>query len=231
LAAQDDARENRLVDLFNLTRPVNRVRHGTDALLLIDGHELEFELKSVTTAGSGISTVRDFGPGHISKWKNKHWLFSSYDGTNLVSCRYGSPSAMAPWIAKTWEYIRRDFEMAQVIPALITMDTMTGIIGDKPYFSLADAKALQKKQYDAAGYKARMDIKGGYSRERMLELFRDRAKYVIERGSTLNNPHISPDYFKGWPEITKDHASALRALVKEWLDSVPVAQTEQADTP
>jgi hypothetical protein len=35
---QDDARENRIVDLFNLDRPANRVRHGTDAILRIDGH-------------------------------------------------------------------------------------------------------------------------------------------------------------------------------------------------
>jgi hypothetical protein len=51
MSAQDDARENRIVDLFNLERPVPRLRHGTDALLRIDGHTLEFELKSVTTKG------------------------------------------------------------------------------------------------------------------------------------------------------------------------------------
>jgi hypothetical protein len=64
---QDDARENRIVDLFNLERPADRVRHGIDAILNIDNHTLEFELKSVTTAGggslrsetSGLTTLRN----------------------------------------------------------------------------------------------------------------------------------------------------------------------------
>ena len=35
--AQDDARENRLIDLFNLYQTDDRVRHGTDAILELDG--------------------------------------------------------------------------------------------------------------------------------------------------------------------------------------------------
>ncbi|MEE7448664.1 hypothetical protein MRF4_13085 [Methylobacterium radiotolerans] len=50
LIAQGDARENRLVDLFNLVRPAKGGRHGVDAVLLVDGQEIEFEFKSVTTA-------------------------------------------------------------------------------------------------------------------------------------------------------------------------------------
>lgn len=106
---QDDARENRLVDLFNLVRPPDRVRHGTDAILLVDGHEIEFELKSVTRIGGSVSTVRDLGPDHIRKWKNKHWLVSFYDEAELTDCRYGSPDAMAPWIAKIGEYHQTRF--------------------------------------------------------------------------------------------------------------------------
>lgn len=55
--AQDDVRENRLVDLFNLARPADRSRHGTDATLTIDGQTIEFELKSVTTGRGGVSTA------------------------------------------------------------------------------------------------------------------------------------------------------------------------------
>ena len=51
----------------------------------------------------------------------------------------------------------------------------------------------------------------------MLEILKDRARYVIERGSTLNNPHIPASYFAGWEEIKRDHAIRLRALVREWL--------------
>jgi hypothetical protein len=172
--AQDDARENRLVDLFNLTRPENRVRHGTDALLLIDGHTLEFELKSVTTKGGSVSTVRDLGPDHFAKWKNKHWIVARYVKGDLVECRYGSPDDMAPWIAGRWEYIRLDFEMAQLVPALVTVDVMHRLIGLKDTYSVADAKRLHKQQYTAQKYKDLMDVKDGYSPERMLEIVRAR---------------------------------------------------------
>jgi hypothetical protein len=128
--AQDDVRENRLVDLFNLTRPPNRSRHGTDAILEIDGHHIEFELKSVTT-GSSVSTVRDLGRDHIAKWEGKHWIIAFYDQLDLLYCKYGSPDAMKPWIERIWEYIRIDFEPAGVVPDLITAAIMFKIIGKK----------------------------------------------------------------------------------------------------
>jgi hypothetical protein len=96
--AQDDVRENRLVDLFNLSRPADRARHGTDATLSVDGRTVEFELKSVTTGKGGISTVRDLGPDHIAKWQGKHWIIAIYDQLDLLSCKYGSPDAMKAWI-------------------------------------------------------------------------------------------------------------------------------------
>lgn len=193
------------------------MRHGTDAILLVDGHEIEFELKSVTRIGGSVSTVRDLGPDHIRKWKNKHWLVSFYDEAELTDCRYGSPDAMAPWIAKIGEYIRRDFEMAQLVPGLITMDVMVSIIGAKDRYTLEDAKRLQKAQFTAAEYNARMDLDAAYSPERMLEIFKERAKYLIERGSTLNNPHIAAEYFQNWPSIRRDHAVSLRDHVRAWL--------------
>lgn len=229
--AQDDARENRLIDLFNLVRPPNRVRHGTDAVLLVDGHELEFELKSVTTAAGSVSTVRDLGPDHIAKWKNKHWLIAFYDGLDLLYCRYGSPDAMAPWIARIWEYIRVDFEMAQLAPALITSEVMYRIIGEKDQYSLEDARRLQKNQLSARRYKELMDLDEGYSPERMIEIFRERAKYIMERGSTLNNPHVPSKYFLDWPRIDADHAVQLRALVRAWIAQTPPELLAQGDTP
>jgi len=61
------------------------------------------------------------------------------------------------------------------------------------------------------------DVDGGYSPTRMLEILSDRAKYLIERGSTLNNPHIPARYFNGWEEITQNHAQRLRQLVTFYL--------------
>lgn len=225
--AQDDARENRMLDLFNLQRPANRTRHGTDAILQIDRHTLEFELKSVTTRG-GLTTVRDFGPDHIAKWKNKHWLISVWKGDVLHYCKYGSPAAMAAWIEEKWEYIKPDFELARHVPELITEETMRSVIGAKELYTAEDARKLHKAQYSAARYAELVDAfeagtRGpkpmGYSPARMLEILKDRARYVIERGSTLNNPHIPNSYFASWDEIRQDHAIRLRELVRAWLDA------------
>jgi len=219
--AQDDARENRLIDLFNLQQPANRVRHGTDAILNLDGIEYEFELKSATTSKGGISTVRDLGPSHIAKWQNKHWIMAFFEGGRLLYCRYGSPDAMRPWITEKWDYIKADFELAEHVPAHITLETMYQILGEKDGYSKADARKLHKNQMSAAQYLEAQDVSGGYSPARMLDIFKDRAKYVIKRGSTLNNPHIPAKYLETWPEIRADHAAELRLHVRAWKDARP----------
>ena len=225
MPVQDDARENRMLDLFNLQQPANRVRHGTDAILEIDGRTIEFELKSVTTGG-GLTTVRDFGPDHIVKWKNKHWLISIYKQGVLQYCQYGSPKSMAPWIEEKWQYIKPDFELSKHVPQLISLQTMHSIIGEKDIYTLIDARKLHKAQFTAARYSQMMDVTKdvngrekplGYSPARMLEILRERARYVIERGSTLNNPHIPASYFSGWEQIKQNHAIRLRELVSEWF--------------
>lgn len=223
--AQDDVRENRMVDLFNLARPPDRVRHGIDALLSVDGHTVEFELKTVTTGRGGVSTVRDLGPDHIAKWRGKHWIIGIFDELDLLSCKYGSPDAMQPWIDRIWEYIRVDYEMAGLIPDIITGEMMFKVIGEKELYTLADAKKLHKAQYSAAQYKARMDRPDGYSYQRMLDILRDRVRYVIQRGATLNNPHIPAEYISGWPTIDSNHAVRLRRLIRNWLSAAPQRQT------
>ena len=237
MPAQDDVRENRIVDLFNLQRPPNRVRHGTDAILPIDGRTIELELKSVTTSNGAISTVRDFGPDHIAKWKDKHWLIAVYRNEVLVHCKYGSPAAMAPWIEKMWRYIEADFRLAQYVPGVLDQSIMFTLLGQKDVYTKEDAKRLHKAQYSAQQYSELMDVietsdRGkkkliGYSPERMLEIVRDRAKYLIERGSTLNNPHIPANYFADWEPITENYAIRLRELVRRWL----AANQPQAQVP
>lgn len=231
LIAQDDARENRLVDLFNLSQPAARVRHGTDAVLVVDGQEIEFELKSVTTPKGSISTVRDLGPDHIRKWANKHWIVAFFAGPNLLRCRYGSPTAVAPWIEHTWDNIKRDFELAKLAPADLSVKTMFSTIGEKDYYTLSDARKLHKNQYTAAKYREFMDLEGGYSPERMLEIFKARLRYLVERGSTLNNPKIPFSHFSTWPEINRDYAVTLRSLVKEWIDATPARSIAPVDRP
>lgn len=216
MPAQDDARENHLVALFNLERPENRVRHGVDAMLDLDGEKIEFELKSITTKKGGLTTVRDFGRDHIEKWRTKHWIVAIYQDEQLIACRYGSPDAMKPWVDGRWAYIQADFLAAEVVPQHVDMEEMEQVLGKKDVYTLADAQSLHKLQYSIKQYRDLMDLKSGYSPQAMLGIFRDRIRYVMERGSTLNNPKVPQKVLDTWATITKDHAAELRKLVRAW---------------
>ena len=76
MAFQDDSRENTLIELFELAQPQGRGRADVDAYLELDGLSLPFELKS--TSRGGVTTVRDFGPKHIEKWADEHWLIGCW---------------------------------------------------------------------------------------------------------------------------------------------------------
>jgi len=219
MPAQDDVRENQLVDLFNLERPADRVRHGVDAVLEVDGQTLEFELKSVTTGKSAMSTVRDLGRDHIEKWRGKHWIVAFYTNGVLKHCHYLSPDDMAPWIDDIWQYIKPDFDISDVAPKLTKIDAMYEVLEKKDVYTLDDAKRLQKKQYSVAKYVELQDVAGGYSAARMFEIFQDRMGYIMRRGSTLNNPHVSATYFEKFPSITRNHAIELRTRVDLWIKS------------
>ncbi len=209
---QDDERENAMCQLFNLYKNEDEGRSGTDAFLDLHGRTISFELK--TTSKGSVTTVRDFGSAHIAKWKDKHWLIGFFlDGREYY--KYGSPSMMAPWIEQKEKYIAPDFELAKLAPLKLGFEDMYSILGKKVVYAYEDAKYIQKRQYSKAKYLNLQDLDAGYSPERMLEIVRDRAKYLMERGSTLNNPHIPFSYFKGWQKITKNHAQTLRQLVEE----------------
>ena len=215
---QDDVRENEQIRLFELIKPTNASRGGLDALLVLDdGREIPFEL-TTTTSGS-VTTVRDFGFDHIRKWENKHWLISKYskDGTQLEYSLYGSPQAMSAWIKEKEEYIKPDFDLASLAPNRLTLKHLGAIVGKKKLYSLEDARKLNKKQYSISEYKELMDQENGYSPKVMLEILKSRCKYLIERGSTLNNPHVPASYFDGWEQITSNHAVILRSLVSQAL--------------
>lgn len=222
MSVQDDRREKELIALFQLKKPQNATRSGTDAILDLNGLEIPFELKSTTS--SSVTTVRDFGLDHIKKWQGKHWLFGFYnkEGTELKYCLYASPLAMTKWISEKEAYILSDYKLAQIAPELLTIDILYEIIGEKDLYTLEDAKSIQKKQYTAQQYRAKMDLPNAYSPQKMLAILKDRCRYLIERGSTLNNPHILASYFQGWEQITTNHAQRLRELVRDALqDNTP----------
>ncbi|MGD1805205.1 hypothetical protein ACP6PL_07150 [Dapis sp. BLCC M126] len=101
---------------------------------------------------------------------------------------------MAPWISEKSAYVALDYKLAQLIPELISISLLYEIVGEKEVYTLEDAQSLQKRQYTIQEYRNKMDLEFGYSPERMLSILRDRCQYLIERGSTLNNPHIPASY-------------------------------------
>lgn len=207
-----------MVQLFNLTVPDDRKRADIDAHLLIDGKLHNFELKSTTS--KTVSTVRDFGPDHIAKWRNDlHWIFAFYekDGVKLKYCVYASPADMEPWIAARENYIAPDLALAEALPMHVAAAQVIDVLGEKPVYSRADARRIMKNQWRAADYEAGQDLKDGYSLERMTVIMQQRARYVLLRGSTLNNPHIESDYFDGFEKITSEHAAKLRELIRAYL--------------
>lgn len=270
MAAQDDAREKKMRDLFNLRVDPERKRSDTDAHL--DRPDLDpvpFELKSTTK--SSISTVRDFNPDHVTKWRDKHWLFGFFDEQEeLQYCCYASPAMMKPWIDKLEAYVRPDIELAARLGSRVSEDDLIAILGSKDVYSYEDALSIHKKQwkkqqyfdamdveagftqqrlfsglpegvtpeqvraelgdkpaYTVAEVKAllgsrwrralaeQIDIPPGYTKARMLEILQERAKYVLERGTTLNNPHISKTFFGGFEKITANQAMRVREMVEE----------------
>lgn len=222
MPVQDDERERQLVALFNLTVPQDRSREGTDAYLDLDGTLLPFELKS--TSRLSVSTVRDFGPDHVRKWEGMHWIIGFYEGngTDLRYCHYASPHAMRPWVAGRWEYVRPDWQLAEVMPNRITLEDVHTLLGDKPRYTLDDAREIHKRQLTVRQYRARMDLDGGYSPAAMVEILRDRGRYIAGRGATLNNPKIPSSYFDGWERIERNQAARLRELVEESLELPPL---------
>ena len=149
MAAQDDARENEMRTLFNLTRPEEYGRADIDAVLVLKGTavaeslrgtQVPFELKSATGGKPDISTVRDFGLHYVEKWRQLHWLFGTYQDGKLQYCMYGSPQAMKPWFDEKAAYIAPDVALAEHLPALITDDTLTAVLGAATKFSAGDVR-------------------------------------------------------------------------------------------
>lgn len=218
MPVQDDVRENEMIQRFNLTVPDDRKRSDIDAHLAMGTSKINFELKS-TTSGS-VSTVRDFGPDHIVKWRAKlHWLFAFYneDGTRLRYCIYASPDDMESWITAKELYIRPDLELAESLPRAVDADMVIASFGAKNVYSIGEAKLVMKKQWRAKQYKEFQDLPEGYSLERMTQIMQLRARYLILRGSTLNNPHIEAAFFDRFEKITDNHAARLRELVASYL--------------
>ncbi len=169
-------------------------RSGIDACLdFVAGgrrYAVPVELKS-TTVGS-VSTARDVGPEHIEKWRSRVWLIGFYDsgGATLERMLALGPDEMEPWISRIESYIAPDFLIGERAAMKLGINDLHVICGEKSIYALEDAKALYKRQWSEGDYRSGMDLPDGYSPRRMLRVLRLRARYLSDRGSTLNNPHI-----------------------------------------
>lgn len=234
MPAQDDQREREMILLFNLFVPADRMRSDVDAYLKLDevDNPLPFELKSTT--GNSVSTVRDFGPEHIAKWRDLHWLFAFYnrEANQLRHCYYASPADMAAWIKDKERYVRPDMVLAEVAPSLVTDETVTRVLGAGDSFTIADARLIMKNQWRAERYRTSGDLPAGhYSRTHMVELLRERCEYLIRRGATLNNPHIPEQYLidQSLQPITENHAAQLRTAVAVYVNRLAAGQVAPAE--
>lgn len=220
MPVQDDVRELEMIHRFNLTVPDDRMRADIDAHLLIDGVTLNFELKSTTN--KSVSTVRDFGPEHIKKWRaDLHWIFAFYDkaGVKLDYCIYASPADMEPWIAEKERYVLPDVMLSATAAKLVGPEDVVALLGEREVYDQVDARWLMKMQLNVAKYRDYQDLPNGYSLERMTEIYRERCRYLILRGSTLNNPHIEGSFFEKFQRIVDEPAAKLRDLVRDYLSN------------
>ncbi|MCX7237291.1 hypothetical protein [Polynucleobacter sp.] len=214
---QDDGREDQMRALFGMRKDESEGRSGIDAYLDINGVSIPFELKTTSDKRNSVTTVRDFGPEHIKKWAGKHWLFGFYANGDIYY-KYATPEMMKPWIDDMENYISPDFKLAEISNQNLELEDLYKIFPKKSVYTLEDAKSLQKRQYLASKYLELQDISGGYSPARMLQILRERLRYLVERGSTLNNPHIPGSYFEKWEKITQDHEIHLRKMATKYLE-------------
>lgn len=338
MSVQDDARENIMVMMFNLNQEPDRARHDPDAYLDHSGHRFLFELKSTTN--KSISTVRDFGPEHINKWLDMHWIVGFFKTSERKPkyCYYLTPIDMKEWTDQIWEYIKLDFGLADIAASRISKEDVFKLFGNKNAYTISDAKKVQKNQYSTSEYREKCDLPGGISKamihsircpfvddewfenkiglkeiydetdlnclvgyqssvelivesvgktflnkedfqnvlpgliisrltpkqfetgisvlnakrkiewlatkaakkyvfdvepalsiSAMVNVLKDRCKYLINRGSTLNNPHIPEEFFQRFDKISDEHASELRKKLTQFLlDNPPEAVVGKA---
>lgn len=215
MAVQDDDRENQMRQVFGLSEPPSRSRSDVDAVFVIEGVTLPFELKSTTTRS--FSTVRDLGPDHIEKWKTMHWVFAFYDpsAVSMLEAFYGSPSQMAPWVNKIGDYIQPDQLLAKEMAKRVDDAVVEEVIGKKDFFPVSDAERIMKRQWTKQEYIQNADSEEGYSLSSMRGLVAGRVEYLVSRGATLNNPHIPGAFVRALTPLSlgADSPESLRLAV------------------
>jgi hypothetical protein len=197
MAIQDDRREREMCQLIGLRR--GEGRSEVDAFLdfEVSGKIFSAPIELKSTTSNTVSTARDVGPAHIAKWRTRIWAFGFYNtsGRKLQKLLTLGPNDMEDWIRKIENYIAPDLAIGTRIADKLNLEDLYIVCGEKPKYSLSDAQALQKRQWNRDKYFSEMDDDEGYMPSKMLEILKLRALYLNQRGSTLNNPRIPRSFF------------------------------------
>ena len=236
MPVQDDERERELVRMFNLDWDPAHQRGGNDAVLdvRVDDRTYRFEVEVKSSTGTTVSTARDVGMDHIQKWRRKLFVIGFYSRTagrpEIQRSLCLTPLDMEPWIALIEARIAIDFRLAHLASRNLELADLFEVFGQQDTYSVTDAKRLHKQQWSAKQYANALDTQIGserrISRAGMLDILRLRAKYIAERGATLNNPHITKahfDTFAGTNRVPKKNnwANAIRAIAEEFVRKYP----------
>jgi hypothetical protein len=236
MPVQDDERERELVRMFNLDWDPAHQRAGVDAVLDldVDGRLFRFEVEVKSSTGSTVSTARDVGMEHIQKWRRKLFVIGFYSKEarrpELQHCLCLTPVDMEPWIASIEAKILIDFKLALRASRRLVLADLFEVCGEQETYSLEDAKRLHKQQWSADEYAAALDVNQGVERrisqEKMLQILQLRAKYIAERGATLNNPHVTKthlDTFAGSNRVVSgpNWAAGVRQIATEFVRTHP----------
>ena len=124
-------------------------------------------------------------------------------------------------------YIAPDFAIGRRIADKLNFEDLHIICGEKRKYTLSDAQALHKRQWSRDQYLSEMDDSEGYTPSKMLEILRLRARYLIQRGSTLNNPHIPRSFFSQFSDqiidVTNSSAEEISATIQRDIRDITLA--------
>lgn len=202
-----------MVGALNLQQDPERVRHDADAYLDVDlggsVHHIDFECKSAPV-NSDFGTGRDTGMRQLLRWAKMHFVFGWFQPRDNQPVRmwYGSPAMMRAWNTTEQEYLKYDLELVEHTPEGVDSAVIDRILGDQEEFTYQDLRSIVKDQWNAKAdvgrpnlYRARADIAWAgpaiefrYSRHAAEQAIRDRIRYLLDRGSTVNNRKISARY-------------------------------------
>ena len=197
---QDDTREDEIRQLAGLQKKGGRSDPDAHLVGIADHEDIPFELKSST--GNSVSTGRDVGHDHLNKWNNIDWLVGFYTdrgGELILDELYHFGPGDLDWFEEKMEYIQPDYDLLELLSKSIDDRYVTEVFGPESEFDIEVVKKFLKRQkMYPSGEKLTVSMigemadlpSGKFSRMAMTKVVKERAKYLIHRGGTLNNPHI-----------------------------------------